>query len=73
MNTTADLDIQIISSEDELEQSALVYLQEVSVPGGDIIRSLLFVLIILQERSVKKFIKFKKKNQTSGRGGSSLW
>merc|ERR1711862_199418 len=34
------LDIQIISSEDELEQSALVYLQEVSVPGGDIIRSL---------------------------------
>ena len=45
---TTYLDIQIVSGEDELEQSPLIHLQEVRVPGADVICPLLLVLVILR-------------------------
>ena len=45
-----DLDVQVVSGEDQLEQSALVHLEEVSVPGADVVCPLLLVLVILGKR-----------------------
>merc|ERR1712010_391036 len=46
------LDVKIIGSQDELKEGSLIYLEEISVPGGDVIRPLLLVLVILRWRRV---------------------
>ena len=52
MVNLVNLDVQIVGSEDQLEQSALVHLEEVSVPGADVVCSLLLVLVILGQRGI---------------------
>ena len=46
------LDVQIVGGQDELEQGALVHLEEVRVPGADVVCPLLLVLVILGQRRV---------------------
>ena len=46
------LDVQVVGGQDELEQGALVQLEEVRVPGADVVCPLLLVLVILGQRRV---------------------
>lgn len=46
------LDIQIVSGQNQFKERALVHLQELLVPHGDIIRTLLPVLVVLWGRGV---------------------
>ena len=49
---TLYLDIEVVSGENQLKQSSLVDLQEVSIPGADVVSPLLLVLVILGEGRV---------------------
>jgi len=46
------LNVEVIGSEDEFEQGALVDFEELDVPGGDVIGPLLAIVIILGWRRV---------------------
>ena len=46
------LDVQVVGGQDELEQSALVDLEELHVPGGYVVGDLLAVLVVLGRRRV---------------------
>jgi len=46
------LDVQIVGGQDELEQSALIDLQEVGVPGDDVVGALLLALIVLRRLGI---------------------
>ena len=46
------LDVQVVGGQDELEQGALVHLEEVRIPGADVVCPLLLVLVILGQRRV---------------------
>ena len=50
--TEVYLDVQIVGGQDQLKQCSLVNLQEVSVPGTDVVSSLLLVLIVLWQGRV---------------------
>ena len=41
------LDVQVVCGQDQLEEGPLVDLEEVCVPGGDVVCALLFVLVVL--------------------------
>ena len=41
------LDVQVVGRQDELKEGALVDTEEVCVPGGDVVRPLLLVLLLL--------------------------
>ena len=46
------LDIEVVGCQDQLKESALVNLEEICVPGGNVICSLLLVLVVLGEWGV---------------------
>lgn len=46
------LDVQIVGSQDKLEESSLVDLKELDIPAGDVVSSLLAIVLIIAWSSV---------------------
>ena len=51
------LDVEVIGGEDEFEQRPLVHLEELDVPGGNVIGPLLAVVVIFRRRRVVLVIR----------------